>query len=110
MMLVEGDGQVRSFYVSYVNGKDLRSRIVATVDRASHLMTDESMVHARVGGEFADHLVMNQSVEDTSLPAASGAATPPETSYQSSSAARLAPHTTWARLTLGRYTAEFDFR
>lgn len=53
--LVERDGHVRSFHVANVNAKTLRPLIVTNVDRASHLMTDESMVYTRVGREFAGH-------------------------------------------------------
>ena len=51
--LVERDGHARSFHVANVNAKTLRGLIVTNVDRASHLMTDESMVYTGVGHEFA---------------------------------------------------------
>lgn len=53
--LVERDGRARSFHVANVTSKTLRSVIVATADRASHLMTDGAGYYRRVGREFAAH-------------------------------------------------------
>ena len=53
--LVERYGCVRSFYVANVNAKTLHPLIVTNVDRASHLMTDESPVYVRSDREFAGH-------------------------------------------------------
>lgn len=61
--LVERDGQVRSFHVANVNANHLRGLIVTNVDRASHLMTDESLVYTRVGREFNGHSVVNHSAK-----------------------------------------------
>ena len=62
--LVEREGQVRSFHVANVTAKELRPLIVTSVDRASHLMTDESMVYTRVGREFAGHSTVNHSASE----------------------------------------------
>ena len=60
--LVERDGHARSFHIANVNAKTLRPLVVTNVDRASHLMTDESMVYTRVGREFAGHSTVVHSV------------------------------------------------
>jgi hypothetical protein len=39
--IVERDGESRSFHVANVKAKTLREKIVKTVSRKSHLMTDE---------------------------------------------------------------------
>jgi ISXO2-like transposase domain len=41
MTLVDRDGESRSFHVANVKAKTLREKIVTTVSRRSHLMTDE---------------------------------------------------------------------
>src|ERR1700736_1528596 len=41
MTLVERDGKSRSFHIANVKAKTLREKIVTTVSRKSHLMTDE---------------------------------------------------------------------
>ena len=41
LTLVERDGKSRSFHVANVKAKTLREKIVTTVSRKSHLMTDE---------------------------------------------------------------------
>ncbi|RYG75876.1 MAG: IS1595 family transposase, partial [Alphaproteobacteria bacterium] len=60
--LVERDGMARSFHVANVNAATLRPLIVTHVDRASHLMTDESPVYTRLGREFNGHSTVNHSV------------------------------------------------
>ena len=59
--LVTRDGHARSFYVANVNAATLRPLIVTNVDRASHLMTDESPVYVRTGREFAGHTTVIHS-------------------------------------------------
>lgn len=53
--LVERGGAVRSFHVANVTSKTLRTVLVTTADRASHLMTDGHTGYKRVGREFAAH-------------------------------------------------------
>jgi transposase-like protein len=62
--LVERDGHARSFHVASVNAKTLRPLIVANIDRASHLMTDESAVYYRTGREFAGHTTVIHSANE----------------------------------------------
>jgi transposase-like protein len=55
LTLVERDGESRSFHVANVKAKTLREKIVTTVSRKSHLMTDEFASYEKVGKEFANH-------------------------------------------------------
>ena len=53
-----------------VTDKPLRGPILMNVDRASHLMTDESTVYTRVGREFAGHFTVFLSANRYVRPAA----------------------------------------
>jgi transposase-like protein len=55
MTLVDRDGESRSFHVANIKAKTLREKIVTTVSRKSHLMTDELASYEKVGKEFANH-------------------------------------------------------
>ncbi len=59
--LVERGGEVRSFHVTNVNAKTLRPMIVKHASRDSYLMTDESGVYPKIGGEFKGHGTVNHS-------------------------------------------------
>jgi len=45
--LVERDGKAKSFHVANVTAKEVRPLVVTHIDRASHLMTDESPIYER---------------------------------------------------------------
>lgn len=62
--LVERDGEVRSFHVTNVTSKTLRPMIVKNADRASYLMTDDSVVYPKIGEEFAGHGSVNHSADE----------------------------------------------
>lgn len=62
--LVERDGQVRGFHVANVDAKTLRPVLVTQISRASYLMTDESTVYPKIGGEFAGHGTVNHSINE----------------------------------------------
>jgi transposase-like protein len=64
MTLVERDGESRSFHVANVKAKTLREKIVKTVSRKSHLMTDELASYEKVGKEFANHDAVNHSANE----------------------------------------------
>jgi ISXO2-like transposase domain len=59
--LVERDGKSRSFHVANVKAKTLREKIVTTVSRKSHLMTDELNLLQKIGKEFDNHSAVNHS-------------------------------------------------
>src|ERR1700730_7983563 len=64
MTLVERDGESRSFHVANVKAKTLREKIVTTVSRKSHLMTDELASYEKVGNEFANHSGVCHSADE----------------------------------------------
>ena len=55
MTLVEREGHVRRFHVAKVNAATLRGVLVANVDRASTLSTDDFPGYYPVGREFKAH-------------------------------------------------------
>ena len=55
VVLVERDGEARSFHVANVTAKTIRGVLVTNASRKSHLMTDGSTVYLGVGSEFASH-------------------------------------------------------
>ncbi len=55
MVLVDRDGEARSFHVANVTAKTVRDVLVTNASRKSHLMTDGATVYLGVGGEYADH-------------------------------------------------------
>jgi transposase-like protein len=62
--LVERDGRVRSFHVPNVTAQTLKPIIVANVNKATYLMTDDSPVYPGIGREFAGHGSVNHSIEE----------------------------------------------
>jgi transposase-like protein len=64
--LVERDGKVRSFHLNVPNvtAASLKPIIAANVDKASYLMTDESLVYPGIGEAFAGHGTVNHSAEE----------------------------------------------
>jgi len=59
--LVERDGEIRAKHVADVTANSVRKHLVTAVDRASYLMTDESMVYVKVSKEFSGHSSVNHS-------------------------------------------------
>jgi transposase-like protein len=64
MTLVDRNGESRSFHIANVKAKTLREKIVTTVGRKSHLMTDELASYEKVGKEFANHGTVNHSANE----------------------------------------------
>ncbi|MGH6934718.1 MAG: IS1595 family transposase, partial [Methylocella sp.] len=64
LTLVERDGHSRSFHIANVKAKTLREKIITTVSRKSHLMTDELASYEKVGREFANHATVNNSADE----------------------------------------------
>ena len=59
--LVEREGKAHSMHVANVTSKTLRPVIVKHVSHATYLMTDESAVYPKIGGEFGGHGTVNHS-------------------------------------------------
>ena len=55
MVLVDRDGEARSFHLANVTAKTVRRVLTANASRKSHLMTDGANVYTGVGMEFAGH-------------------------------------------------------
>ena len=108
--LVEREGHVRSFHVANVNAKHLRGLIVTNVDRASHLMTDESMVYTRVGREFAGHSVVNHSAKEYVTTGGFKHSNTAENFFSIFKRGVIGTYHHMSEAHLGRYTREFDFR
>lgn len=108
--LVERDGNVRSFHVANVNAKHLRSLIVTNVDRASHLMTDESMVYTTVGREFAGHSVVNHSAKQYVTHGGFKHSNTAENFFSIFKRGVIGTYHHMSEAHLARYTGEFDFR
>jgi len=85
LALVERDGQMRSQHVANGNAKTLRPILHAHIDKASYVMTDESVVYPPIAKEFAGHGTVNLPLRNT--PAlSSGTPTRSKTTSRSSSA------------------------
>jgi transposase-like protein len=106
--LVEREGHVRSFHVANVNAAHVRDLIVTNIDRASHLMTDESMVYTRVGREFAGHSVVNQSVKEYVTTGGFKHSNTAETFFSISKRGVIGIYHHMSEAHLGRYCREFD--
>jgi transposase-like protein len=108
--LVEREGNVRSFHVANVNAKHLRGLIVTNVDRASHLMTDESMVYSRVGSEFAGHSTVIHSQSEYVRKAGFTHSNTAENFFSIFKRGVIGTYHHMSEAHLGRYCREFDLR
>lgn len=108
--LVERDGHVRSFHVANVNAKHLRGLIVTNVDRASHLMTDESVVYTSVGREFNGHSVVNHSAKEYVTTGGFKHSNTAENFFSIFKRGVIGTYHHMSEAHLARYTGEFDFR
>ena len=58
MALVQRNGDVRSFHVPSVSGKNLKQVIRENVDSSANVMTDDFNVYSGLSKEFASHDVI----------------------------------------------------
>jgi len=108
--LVEREGHVRSFHVANVTAKGLRGLIVTNVDRASHLMTDESMVYTRVGREFAGHSTVIHSANEYVRTGGFTHSNTAENFFSIFKRGVIGTYHHMSEAHLGRYCREFDLR
>lgn len=108
--LVTRDGKARSFHVANVNAKTLRPLIVTNVDRASHLMTDESVVYTRVGKEFAGHTTVIHSANEYVRKGGWAHSNTAENFFSIFKRGVIGTYHHMSKAHLGRYCAEFDMR
>jgi transposase-like protein len=108
--LVTRDGVARSFHVANVNAKTLRPLIVTNVDRASHLMTDESPVYTRVGREFNGHSTVNHSAGEYVTTGGFKHSNTAENFFSIFKRGVIGTYHHMSEAHLARYCREFDFR
>ena len=108
--LVERDGMARSFHVANVNAKDVRALVVTNIDRASHLMTDESPVYTRMGREFNGHSTVNHSASEYVTTGGFKHSNTVENFFSIFKRGVIGTYHHMSEAHLGRYCAEFDLR
>ncbi|MEF2549690.1 IS1595 family transposase [Aurantimonas sp. E1-2-R+4] len=64
LTLVEREGRAASFHVASVTAKEVRPLIVTNANRASAMMTDESVIYPKIGAEFRSHYTVNHSANE----------------------------------------------
>ena len=108
--LVERNGMARSFHVANVNAKDVRALVVTNIDRASHLMTDESPVYTRMGREFNGHSTVNHSAGEYVTTGGFKHSNTAENFFSIFKRGVIGTYHHMSEAHLGRYCKEFDFR
>ena len=62
--LVERGGRVRSQHVRDVNSKTLRPILTEQIHADTHLMTDTARMYPAIGGKFAQHSMVNHTLNE----------------------------------------------
>jgi len=110
MTLVDRDGESRSFHVANVKAKTLREKIVTTVSRKSHLMTDELASYEKVGKEFANHGTVNHSANQFVKLGGFVHTNTAECRFSLMKRAVFGTHHSISEAHLPRYLVEWDFK
>jgi transposase-like protein len=110
LTLVERDGESRSFHIANVKAKTLREKIVTTVSRKSHLMTDELASYEKVGKEFANHGAVNHSANEFVKLGGFAHTNTAECRFSLMKRAVFGTHHSISEAHLPRYLAEWDFK
>jgi transposase-like protein len=108
--LVEREGHVRSFHVANVNAQNVRALLVTNVDRAAHLMTDESPVYKGVGREFGAHYAVNHGVKQFVGLGGYKHSNTAENFFSIFKRGVIGTYHHMSEAHLGRYCKEFDLR
>ena len=108
--LVEREGQVASFHVANVNAKTLRPIMVKNIDRASVLMTDDSVVYPKIGEEFDLHRTVNHSANEYARLGAFVHTNTVENYFSIFKRGVIGTYHHMSEAHLHRYCREFDFR
>lgn len=106
--LVERDGRVSSRHVASLKADDVRPMVVSKIDRASHLMTDESHIYSRMGREFAGHSRVNHG--DKEYASGFKHTNTVENFFSIFKRGVIGTYHHLSETHLGRYCAEFDLR
>jgi len=106
--LIERDGRVQSRHVASLKADDVRPMVVSKIDRASHLMTDESHIYSRMGREFAGHSKVNHG--DKEYASGFKHTNTVENFFSIFKRGVIGTYHHLSETHLGRYCAEFDLR
>ncbi len=110
LTLVDRDGESRSFHVANVKAKTLREKIVTTVSRKSHLMTDELASYESVGKEFANHSTVTHSANEFARLGGFANINTAECRFSLMKRAVFGTHHSISEAHLSRYLVEWDFK
>jgi transposase-like protein len=112
LTLVDRDGESRSFHIANVKSKTLREAIVKTVDRQSHLMTDELRSYGPIGGKDFDgrHSTVNHSANEYVRLGGFVHINTAEARFSLMKRAVFGAHHSVSEAHLTRYLVEWDFK
>jgi transposase-like protein len=110
LTLVERDGESRAFHVANVKAKTLREKIVTTVSRKSHLMTDELASYEKVGKEFANHGTVCHSANEYARLGGFIHTNTAECGFSLMKRAVFGTHHSISEAHLPRYLSEWDYK
>ncbi|MGJ0427192.1 IS1595 family transposase [Methylocystis sp.] len=108
--LIERDGRAKSFHVANVTAKTVRPIIVTNANRASSLMTDESLIYPKIGEEFANHHTVNHSANEYARLGGYAHCNTAENFFSILKRGITGTYHSVSEAHLHRYLAEFDFR
>lgn len=107
--LVERGGAARSFHITHVNFSVIRSALVTSTHRSSHLRTDEARFYNTIGKEFASHKTTLHSNREFSRGDGNHSNTV-ENFFSILKRGVIGTYHHWSATHTHRYLAEFDFR
>jgi transposase-like protein len=110
LSLVERNGRVTSFHIANVTAETVRPLIVTNANRASALMSDESVIYPTLGREFADHGTVNHSANEYARIGGFVHINSAENFYSILKRGIMGVYHQVSEAHLHRYLAEFDFR
>jgi transposase-like protein len=110
LSLVERDGRVASFHIANVTAETVRPLIITNVNRASVLMSDESVIYPKIGKEFENHLAVNHSANEYARLGGFVHINTAENFYSIFKRGIVGTYHSISEAHLHRYLKEFDFR
>jgi hypothetical protein len=110
LSLIERDGRVASFHIANVTAKTVRPLIVTNANRASMLMSDESVIYPKIGEEFFDHQSVNHNANEYARMGGYVHINTAENFYSILKRGLVGVYHHVSEAHLHRYLAEFDFR
>jgi transposase-like protein len=108
-VLIEREGEVRSFDVANVTAKTPRLIITKHASRKSYLMTDEALVYPKIGDEFAGHGTVNHSKDEYVRTGGFHHTNTIESHFATIKRAVYGTYHAISKAHLHRYLNEFDF-